>query len=161
MSISGLNIRNNKLYKHTLYTGHDQCTEKIFSQKTINNISKKITDSLKNLIPSKKIIVTDKVISSVLSNIEQNFKPKQMGDIHTRYIIKKDYQKCKYDDIIDQTINFIVEDVKNQFIIRINNSKLSKWNTILGNHNEKGLTSSSKIKLRIKRPSPFQFHMNY
>lgn len=148
-------------YKHILYSGHSECTQNLFSKKNFNFIKQKVESNLINIIPNKKIVITDKVIESALSSIQYNFKPTNIGDIYTRYNIKKNNNNCSYDQINQETINFITEDIKNQILNQLNNAKLTKWDTILGQHNKHNIIAHPKIKLKQKRPAPFQFHMNY
>ena len=42
-----------------------------------------------------------------------------------------------------------------------NNKKLSIWTTVYGDFNAHGLRQHPPIKIRKKRPDPFQFHMRY
>jgi len=42
-----------------------------------------------------------------------------------------------------------------------NNKKLSIWNSVYGEFNEKGLRAHPPIKIRKKRPQRMMFNMNY
>jgi hypothetical protein len=62
--------------------------------------------------------------------------------------------------IINQVVQFIVEYIKTEYAININNKGYSAWSAVLG-ANDFGLRAYSPIKLREKRPTPFQFHMRF
>jgi len=64
-------------------------------------------------------------------------------------------------DMIQQTIEIITSEVKNNLEMEENNRKLTVWTTVLGDFNEQGLRSHPEIKIRQKRPTPMQFNMNY
>jgi hypothetical protein len=63
--------------------------------------------------------------------------------------------------MINQTINLIVNDVKNNLETEENNKKLTIWTTVYGDFNEQGLRSHPPIKIRNKKPASMQFNMNY
>ena len=63
--------------------------------------------------------------------------------------------------MIDQTIEIIYSDVKNNLEIEENNKKLSVWTTVLGNFNDNGLRSHAPIKVLNKHPQYCAFFENY
>ena len=62
--------------------------------------------------------------------------------------------------IINQVVEFMVEHIKTEYEINANNKRYSAWSALYG-ANDGGLRAHSKIKLREKRPTPFQFHMKF
>jgi hypothetical protein len=62
--------------------------------------------------------------------------------------------------IINQVVEFIAENIKTEYEINANNKRYSAWSALYG-ANDVGLRAHSQIKLRNKRPIPFQFHMKF
>jgi hypothetical protein len=109
---------------------------------------------------NRPIIVPDKTICSVMSSVYENFRP-ETGDIFTRYNIPKARSQNYVQQMIDEVINIITTDVKVNLGMDECNRNLSIWTTVLGDFNEHGLRSHSKIKLRENRPMPMMFNMMY
>lgn len=133
----------------------------LFSDASIDLISKEITKQLgRDLANGKPIVVPNHRIISVLSELAHNYT-EETGDIYGRYNIPNNNpdftQKMYY-----QTINLIVDYVRNSLEMENINGKLSIWNTILGDFNEKGLRSHAPITAEIDNNRRlFQIHMNY
>ena len=144
------------------YKDTNPTLEKLFSTNTITMISKKLTQLLMGVHPENKIIVVpDKNIAFVLDSVYQGYRP-QTGAIHSRYIIPTGLNSDDYaTDIIDQTIEIIYSDIKNQYDIEANNKKLSVWTTVLGDFNENQLRSYPPIKILNKHPQYMAFFENY
>jgi hypothetical protein len=62
--------------------------------------------------------------------------------------------------IINQVVEFMTEHIKTEYEINANNKRYSAWSALYG-ANDVGLRAHSQIKLREKRPTPFQFHMKF
>ena len=62
--------------------------------------------------------------------------------------------------IINQVVEFMVEHIKTEYEINANNKRYSACSALYG-ANDVGLRAHSQIKLREKRPTPFQFHMKF
>ena len=62
--------------------------------------------------------------------------------------------------VINQVVEFITEHLKTEYQINENNKRYSAWSALYG-ANDVGLRAHSQIKLREKRPIPFQFHMKF
>ena len=157
------NVMKSDLYtKHVLYNDNNPCIEKYFSNDTVRIISNKVTQLLMGVHPeNKRIIVPDSSIYDVLDSIYQNYRP-PTGDIYGRYNIPSGTTTESYvQDMIDQVIEVIVSNVRNEYETVENNSKLSIWTTVLGEFNDNGLRSYPPIKTRLRRPAPLQFNMNY
>ena len=150
--------------KHPGFTDFDLCLRQYFSQNTIHTISHKLTQLLMGVDPQNRpIIIPDKQIGFVMDSVYRNFTPYNTGDIYTRYNIPSGSNTDSYvQNMIDQVIEIIYSDVRNNLEIEQNNSKLSIWTTVLGEGlNQHQLRSFAPIKTRLKRPAPFQFNMNY
>lgn len=161
-------VCDDQYVKHVGYSEHmctnkcgQSCMQDFYSKKNINKISCKITELLMGVNKDNRpIIVTDKVICSVMSAVYENFRP-ETGDIFTRYNIPKSRSQNYVQRMIDEVINIITTDVKNNLGMIEANEALTIWTTVLGDFNEHGLRSHPVIKLRERRPQPMAFQMNY
>lgn len=155
-------IRNNDFYRYAGYSQtSNQCVVDLFSEESINAISRKVTQLTFGLHPQNRpIIVTNEVIANVLSAIYTNYRP-PTGDIYTRYNIPSGRSDNMVQEIIDQTIELIVSQLRTEYTMLENNSKLTVWTTVYGDFNEHFLRAHPIIKIREKRPNPMEFNMNY
>lgn len=144
------------------YTEDNINIKKYYSSATVDTISHKVTQLLMGVDPQNRpIIVPNKTICHVMSQIYDSFRP-QTGDIYGRYNVPSGSGAEDYvQNMIDQTIEIIVSDIRNNLEMEQNNAKLSIWDTVYGDFNEKGLRQHAPIKVRNKRPAPLQFNMNY
>ena len=149
------------------YVGYRESKDaSLFTKRNLDFISKKITEKLKGIrYDNRDIIVPNETIASVLSNVYESFRPESLGSIYGRYTFPPDSSLDADDyikNIVNQTMAIIVSDVKNTTEIEENNKKLSVWTTVLGEGlNDHGLRAYPPIKIREKRPDPFQFHIRY
>ena len=152
----------NTNYQKVGYNPNDSCISALFSKQNLKLVSNKISELLQGVdVKGRKIVVTDDVICSVMSNIQQNRIP-QVGDIYSRYIIGDGNPRNDFNDIVSETIATIVTYTKGEFGMAENNNKLNIWDaTILGSFNKLGLRSHPPIKIRNRRTAPMQFNMNY
>lgn len=161
-------VCNDQFVKHVGYSGHicsskcgPSCMRRFYAKSNIRKISHKITELLMGVDKQNRpIIVPDKTICSVMSSVYENFRP-ETGDIFTRYNIPKARSQNYVQQMIDEVINIITTDVKVNLGMDECNRNLSIWTTVLGDFNEHGLRSHSKIKLRENRPMPMMFNMMY
>jgi hypothetical protein len=154
-------------YNNLKYVGWDssqsECEKLLFTPGTVRYISNKLSELLRGVDPTgKKIVVTDDVITSVLTS-QLNAQIPQVGDIYSRYIIMDEAERKRNDiqEIINRSIQVIYEYVKNEIEMEENNQKLSIWNTVYGDFNSQGLRQTPPIKTKKRRPDPFLFNMNY
>lgn len=160
---SQINIHDidNGYMKHVGYSSSDCDTNGFFDKSIINYISSTVTKALDGVDPTgKSIIVPDKTIHSVMNDVYYTYRPRT-GDIYSRHIIKPDPNDTGEHTMINEVIEIITSDVRNNIGIQENNKQLSIWTTMLGDFNEHGLRSHPKIKIRKKRPRTMQFNMNY
>ena len=148
--------------KHVGYQESNGCIKKYYNASTINTIAHKVTELLMGVDPhNRPIIIPKSTICSVMNQIYSSYRP-PTGDIYSRYIIPTGTSSESYvQNMIDQVIEVIVTDVKNNLEMAQNNQKLSIWTTLLGDFNKDGLRQHPPIKTRHKRPNPLQFNMNY
>jgi hypothetical protein len=152
--------QNNRLLRYVGMEEEDPIDTYIFSDKNINKMSTTITQLLSGVDKNNRaIIVPDKNISDVLTGVRSKFRP-ETGDMYSRYRFSTN-RESDVNRIINEAINIIVTDIKDNADVLECNSKLNVWTTVLGDFNQHGLRSHSKIKLREKRPTPMLFNMNY
>jgi len=160
------NIEETLNHNFTRNAGY-QDTSSLFKTKyyninIVNTISKKLTELLQGVDHlNRPIIVPDNTIINIMDSVQQNYRP-LTGDIFSRYNIPNGQNSDDYiSSMIDQTIEIIYSEVKNNFEIEENNKNLSVWTTLLGDFNEQGLRSVPPIKILNKHPAHCQFNMNY
>lgn len=162
----GTSIYNNEICNSNFmkYVGweDDECTKKYFNKKTIELISRKVTELTLGVDPkNRRIKVPEKTICSVMSAIYTSFRP-PTGDIYSRYIIPSGMSPENYiQKMVNQVIQRIVAEITTTLGMEEHNRSLTIWTTLLGDFNEKGLRSHAPIKVLNKRPNPMQFNMNY
>ncbi len=155
-------ICDSNYYRYVGYKESNECIRAYFSADTVNIISNKVTELLMGVDPlNRPIIVPDENICAVMSAIFDNFRP-ATGDIYSRYNIPQGDGVGSYvQSMIDQTIEVITTDVRNNLEMEENNKKLTAWTTVYGDFNQHGLRQHAPIKIRNRRPDPMQFNMNY
>ena len=146
------------------FVGYEQTQDlnDFFNQNTVQLISKKVSELLQGVHPeNKRIVVPDKNIVAVMNQVYTNFRP-PVGDIYSRYHIPSQGKTQDYTaEMIDQVIETITSYVRNTMEMEENNSKLTVWTKVYGDFNAHGLRRYSTMKVRLKRPATFQFHMKY
>lgn len=156
-------VKKSDLYtKHVGYTSGSGCIADYFSRYTVHTISNQITNLLMGVHPENRpIIVPDQTIYNVMDSVYNTYRP-PTGDIYGRYNIPSGTTTESYvQDMIDQVIEIIVADVRNNYEIAENNAKLSAWTTVMGSFNDHGLRAHPEIKVRLKAPQRMMFNMNY
>ena len=139
-------------WNHNRYVGWKETSrgheayETYFSAENMNFISAQITGTLKTF-GYDNIIVSPNVIGGAMSSIKSAQNPK-IGDIHTRYIIPQEETKDDVESMTEQVINVIVNQILGEKQQEYCNSKLSIWNTVLGDFNADGLRSHGIIKTK-------------
>lgn len=153
---------NDNFTKHVgyNYNGYKGVID-FFNKKTTTLISKKVTQLLIGVDEfNRRIIVPDHIIENVMSDVYDSFRP-QTGSIYSRYTVSSEYTPNEYQTLVNQVIEIIVSDVKNNIEIEQNNKKLSAWTTVLGDFNDHGLRRHDVIKTNNKHPQRGLFNMNY
>lgn len=158
----GQNLYDFGYIKHVGYSENNDCIKKYFAPNTIKLISYKITQLLEGVDEQNRpIIVPNKTIIGVMNDIYESYRP-ETGDIYSRYVVPSGTTSESYvQNMIDQVIEIITSDVRNNLEMEENNKKLSIWTTVYGDFNEHGLQQHPQIKIRNKRPTPLMFNMNY
>ena len=155
-------IRDSNYMRFVGYSESNECIRKFFSQNTVNLISRKVTELTLGIDPQNRPIkVPDSTITNTMSSVQENYRP-PVGDIYSRYIIPTGENAVSMmQNMIDQVIEIITSDIRNNLIMEQNNKKLTKWTTLYGDFNSHNLRAHAPIKILEKRPNPFQFHMRY
>ena len=150
-----------------IYYMKDINTQLIFllSDETINFIKEKI-----KLKISKNKIPTNEFIQTQLTHEINNFKGRRSDNSNkiTTDNIKNIYTN-KLSKLTDKNIFTIIYNTIAQIISIINietnmiknNSKLDKWDTILGDNNKHRIRQYSHIKINNRKPQGMMFNMNY
>ncbi len=155
-------VRDYNNYRHATWENTtNACYEAIFSNDTVRLISNKVTELTMGLDEKgRKIVVPDEIIFQALDGINQSYS-RVVGDIFTRYYIQSDEQQNMVQSIIDQTIELIVANIRDSYLIEKNNRKLSAWVQVYGDFNSAGLRQHPILKTREKKWNPMEFNMNY
>lgn len=148
---------NHQYISHVGYKDTSLNVRALFSTETLLIISRAVTEALKDLYEPGIIVPLDQ-ICNVLNALYESYRPPS-GDPITMYNIVSNENPNAVNALINQTINVVIGNVRSQLIIERNNFKLNKWDTILGNHNKKGLRSHPPLKLMNRRPQPMMFNM--
>ena len=137
------------------------CLQYLFSPQVVQLISNKATQLTMGLDPkNRKLVVVPERICEVISSVYWNNRP-ATGDIYSRYNIPSHEQENIVQSIIDQTIEIITRNLRNEYGMIDANSKLSAWVQVMGDFNTHGLRQFAPIKVLGKRPETMQFNMNY
>jgi len=139
------------------------CLNELFSCSTVNTISRKVTELTMGIgEDDRPIVVPTETICSVMSEVFISQRPK-VGDIYSRYIIPDSGLRNDVQEIIQKTIEIIYSNIKNSLGMEKCNSKLTIWDSVLGEGNNRGLQAISRgdVKIRHKRPQSMFFFSNY
>jgi hypothetical protein len=136
-------------------------SSKFFIPENVKLISEKVSELTMGVDEkNRKIKVPNDLIINVMNSVFTAYRP-PVGDINTRYNVPKSSPTDYTQDLIDQTIELIVNDIRVNLGMQQNNAKLTAWTTVYGDFNEQGLRSHPPIKIRNRKPASMQFNMNY
>lgn len=150
---------NQQYLSHVGYSDTNEAIAGYFSPETPKLISSKVTELLRGFYPPGVIVPCDRVVE-VMNDIYRAYRP-PTGDIFTRYNIPSNENPNMVDAMINQVIQVIVSDVKNNLLTEQANSKLDNWVILYGNFNKWGLRQHAPISTRQKKPKTMLFNMNY
>lgn len=143
------------------WTENSPFRTKFLSPETVGMVSKRITHFLKGIDQlGRDIVVPDETILNVMDQVLLNFRP-EVGDIFTRHHIINKRQFETFNNLINEVVEIIVSQIKNEEMTLKCNRQLSVWNTIYGEHNAHGLRQHAPIKINRKRPQSMAFFENY
>lgn len=150
----------NSLYlAHVGYENSNPAIAAFFSDSTARFIQSKVTELLRTFYPPGIIVPCDRIVE-VMNDIYRAYRP-STGDPMTRYVIPSLENPNYVDELINQVVEVITSDVKNNLLTEQRNSKLTIWTTLFGDFNEHGLRQHAPIKLQKKRPKTMLFNMRY
>lgn len=138
----------NQRTAHILY--QTNIDPSVLSRETMEYVSKRITE---NLADMGNIVVPIENIENVMNTLYDNYR--FYANPMSMYHVASDEPI----DLIRQTINLICRQIRDEFALRHNASKLSIWTTILGDYNEHGLRSHPTLKIRKRKPDTMMFNM--
>jgi hypothetical protein len=159
------NLEYSSLIDPSQYIGWSTITEwnglprQVFTKNTLKVIQEKVYEYLLKAM-KKKIIPSERIVIIALYGVYENHIPRT-GDIYGKYLVVDQTQRDDYGYIVDKTISLLIDGIKNDIEMTEANSKLSIWNSVLGDFNENGLRQFPPIKLRNKGPDRMLFHMKY
>ena len=159
------NLEYSTLIDPSQYIGWSTITEwnglprQVFTKYTLKVIQEKVYEYLLKAM-KKKIIPSERIVIIALYGVYENHIPRT-GDIYGKYLVVDQTQRDDYGYIVDKTISLLIDGIKNDIEMTDANSKLSIWNSVLGDFNENGLRQFPPIKLRNKGPDRMLFHMKY
>jgi len=134
----------------------------LMSDITVSLVSQKCTELLAGVHPEgRPIVFPPKSIANVLDSVYQSHTP-QVGDIYSRYFQANITPRNDVAEMINRAIKIITSQVRNEYEIAEQNSKLSVWTTVYGDFNEHGLRRHSQItQINNRGPSRHQIAMRY
>jgi hypothetical protein len=150
---------NQQFLSHVGYQNTNAAIEAYFSIDTARFISAKVTELLKDFYPPGVIVPCERVVE-VMNDIYRAYRP-STGDIFTRYNIPSNENPNMVDEMINQVVQVITSDIKNNLLTEQRNSKLDNWVVLMGDFNKWGLRRHSPITVREKKPTSCLFNMNY
>ena len=155
-------IYNDNYYRYVGWKVSEQdFDQKFFSQQTIEDIKKKTSALLKCLrSDGRPIVVSDRVISHVMSQIYDKYRP-QLGDMYTMLNIPAAEPRNDLKLLTDLVVETIFKTISVETQMEENNKRLTVWTSVLGDFNEHGLRQYTTIKTVKDNINKVRFNMNY
>lgn len=148
---------NHQYTAHVLYRDTSLNIQALFSMDTIMLISRTVTSNLLDIVP-QGLVVPIEQITNILNALYEAYRPPS-GDPMTMYNIVSNENPNAVDALINQAVNVITQQIRDQLVMERNASKLSAWTTVLGENNPHGIRSHPPLKLRNRRPQTMMFNM--
>lgn len=156
-------ITNTLLFKCMYMKDINTQLDFIFASSTINYIKDILHSKLPTTYQVKNVYI-ESVLKNQIDKHSKNNKEINSSNISVKYNVYINqatlFTEREVFYIIHNTIDIIVNKINSEYNTNTTNSKLDKWNTVLG-HNNNDLTQNINIKLNTKRPSGMQFNMTY
>ena len=150
---------NDQYVKHVGYRNTNEAISGYFSSGTVRFISTKVSELLTDLHPAGVVVPPQRIVD-VMNDVYESYRP-ATGDIFTRYNIASCENYNHVDEMINQVIQIIASNVRDNLLTEQRNSKLTIWSSVYGTFNEHGLRQHPPIKIRNRRPPSDLFQMNY
>jgi hypothetical protein len=158
---SSVVMRNGNYHRYVGWDSNSELSNRFFSDENLEKIKKILYEKLKCVRTDRRpIIVTERVITHVMSQLYENYRP-QLGDIYTIYTIPAEQPRDDVQLLNDMTIETIVSNITSEIHMEEANKKLTIWTTVLGDFNEHGLRQHPIIKINKKNINKVRFTMNY
>ena len=141
-------------------SGKQNIYNKLFSQKTVNYISKQVTEYLWPL-NNEAVVVPDHTIRQMITSVWNVEGGANYAGIYTEATFDFVEKRDSFKRIVDIVIQSITSQIKDQYEMTECNNSLDIWNQVYGDFNKAGLRAHPKIKLREKHPQYMAFNMNY
>ena len=149
---------NNNLDCDCIIEGSGNFYNKLYDQKTVNYISKTVTDYLWPLT-NCAIVCEDEQIRQMITSVFNVEAGADNASIYTQDTFN--LPRDSFTRIVNIVIQSITSQIKNAYQMKQCNNSLDIWNTLYGDFNKAGLRAHSKIKLRERHPQYMMFNMNY
>jgi hypothetical protein len=152
-------VRNDQYTKHVGYSDTNAAIGGYFSMDTASFIAAKCGELLSDTFPQGVVVPIPSVVD-VMNNVYEGYRP-ATGDIYSRYTIPSAENPNCVDEMINQCVQVIVTQVKDNLEMDARNAQLNNWVVMYGSFNEAGLRAHAPIKVRERRPQPLMINMNY
>lgn len=156
-------IMNTLIFKNEYMGNINTQLDFLFSEDTKEYIKSMLYDKIPNNYEVNDVYIRS-VIKNQIDRHSKNNREINSSNISVKYNVyinqATNFTEREIFHIINNTIENIVNKVNSDSNISSNNSKLNKWNTVLG-HNNNDITQNINIKLNTKKPKGMQFNMTY
>jgi hypothetical protein len=143
-------------YRHVGYSGANW-TESLFSDQTVKGLQTLIQEKTKVWVPSENV-------KNVIDGVLVNYRPTNLNPMtrNTQLPLDNPFDDA-WQKILLESAAIIVGQVNADLGLREESKKLTRWTgTIYGEDvNREQLRQHPPIKLSLRRPDSFQFHMRY
>ena len=155
-------IKNDNYYRYVGWKDDElEFDKRFFSKETIDYIKQVTSEKLKCVrSDGRPIVVSDRVIAQVMSQIYDNYQP-QLGDIYTIFTIPAAEPRDDMQRLTDLVIETIFKNISVETQMEENNKRLTVWTSVLGDFNEHKLRQYTTIKTNKKNINKVRFNMNY
>ena len=159
------NIKNTLQFKVEYMTDINSQLYFLLSDETINYIKSKISEKIEeSKLPTNEFIMTQlrheiNTLNGRRADRDNKITTDNYKNIYTNKLGK--FSEKNIFTIIYNTIAHIISIINIESNMIKNNSKLDKWDRILGDHNKHGIRQYSQIKINNRKPQGMMFNMNY
>ena len=141
-------------YRYTAHVGYPNICETLFSRETLSIISNLIERNLSDIDSGLSVSMDD--IKDVLNAQYESYRLPYGFPLNLYPTRIHD----PIEDLVNQTVDIITRQVRNDHDLRQNASRLTAWTTVMGTlGNEHCIRAHSAIKLNDKKPRSMQFNM--
>lgn len=138
----------------------------LMSSNTRTHIKTKVQAHIKGLMLDVKNDYIDTILRTEINNYRSRYRNDNtkvtldnVNNIYTNGL--STFKQKDIFNIISDTVSRIVSSITVEHNMIVNNSKLDKWDTVLGDQNKHGIRQFTNIKLNNKKPPGMMFNMTY